>query len=140
MNNEIINKQWKKYFNFVILYPTILLSLTIVLLIIFLTSLFNETLTIELTTFIVVLFAPVVLLFSTIVGTMLLFIYMIWYFVISDSLFQLLELDRIMYNIINIVLFLTTGILIMPIIMYIQIKKYWRSQSIESDWRGFKKQ
>lgn len=140
MNNEIINKQWKKYFNFVILYPTILLSLTIVLLIIFLTSLFNETLTIELTTFIVVLFAPVVLLFSTIIGTMLLFIYMIWYFVISDSLFQLLELDRIMYNIINIVLFLTTGILIMPIIMYIQIKKYWKSQLIESDWRGFRKE
>jgi hypothetical protein len=137
MNNNLLDKKWKNYFNWVIVYPLIVFTL-IILGVFLLIDLAINSQGDSLTAIVLVSLALIgafVITIGKILLIVLLF-YIIWYFLASDELFKLMGKNRVVWNIVNVILFLLSGLFIMPLVLWFQIKSYWRSQGISTNWKG----
>lgn len=143
-HDSYLNESWRKFFNWSIIFPFILF------LAIMCAGLF----------IVVHLFMPSTydalgnmsdnqalgLMFGTIAGStlgiivlgLLYLIWVIWFILASDNLFKLLNINRALGNILNIIGIFCSGLsfLIVPIFFWIQVKSYWNSLNIPSSWRA----
>lgn len=145
MHSQLLNRKWKNYFNWTVIYPLIFFFTFIVImfLVVFLgfaSMLVNATFA----TFI----APFIAMFMAMAGVMTLgvfalvvgmLVYWIWFIIASDNLFKMLDMNRLVGNLLNIIgLFVLPGIsfFILPIIFWVKMRDYWDNKGINASWRA----
>ena len=138
MNDNILNKKWNNFFNWTILYPIIFLLTLVLVFTICATIIFSGDYNIVNSTILssVATLGVMLTVLGSILGSLGLLFYLIWYFVAADTIFQLLGENRVAWNILNIILFIFSGFLIMPIILWFKLKGYWGNKSIMSNWKA----
>lgn len=145
IQSALLNRKWKNYFNWTVIYPFLLLFGIMALAIIVVLLSFSTLLTNDLNTMIAV---PFIALVMAMMGTVTLlfilctvgvFVYLIWFIVASDYLFKLLNVNRTVGNILNLIgIFVIPGLslLILPIYFWIKVRDYWSDRNINSSWRA----
>ncbi len=142
MDNQaiLLNNKWRNYFNWTILYPAIFFASTFLIALLFILNyvvgmsdpsienLFSWTGGVIATFF-----------FGIILFLSAMFIYLIWFIIASDTLFNLLGINRVAGNVLNIVGLLFFGglpFLILPIFFWIKMRDYWHSKGQNYSWRA----
>ena len=132
MNFNLLNKKWTSYFNWSVLYPSYFLLFTIGLFICLASVTFFINFKFEL--LLSILF---ILGFSVFVPIIIIvFIYTIWFLIASDTLFQLLGYNRLLANIINILLTYSGFGFITIIFLWMKIKDIYEENNIEFKYSG----
>ena len=145
MHSQLLNRKWKNYFNWTVIYPLIFFFAFILIMFLgvflgFASMLVSQT---------VAVFAePLVMLFMGVAGLMTVGIlvliigvlfYWVWFIIASDNLFKMLNMNRVVGNLLNLIgLFIFPGLsfLILPIIFWIKMRDYWDNKRINASWRA----
>lgn len=73
-------------------------------------------------------------------GTSFLYIlYVVWFIYATDQLLKLMNLDRKIGNVINIIgifVFMGLSFMVFPIYFWFQLKEYWKFKGIPNNWRA----
>lgn len=145
MHSDILNRKWKNYFNWTVVYPLILFCASILLVLFAVLLSFTTLLTNDLNSMMAI---PFVALVMAMTGAMTLgffvcavgvFVYLFWFIIASDNLFKSLNINRIAGNLLNLTgLFILPGLsfLILPIFFWIKMRDYWNNKGVNASWRA----
>ena len=137
MNFDYLNKKWTSYFNWTVIYPSLFLILVFFGFIGSVFLLFNSGINNDINLLIgeALGFSFGAILLFIFLGFGI-FIYIVWYFLASDTLFKLLNFNRLLWNIINIVLFFSGLYFITLTILWFKIKELYVKNGINCSFSG----
>lgn len=128
MNFQLLNKKWSNFYNWTVLYPTLIILLFLGSLVWFV---FNSNMNFE---YIEGMFLGAY--FGFIILAFLLIPYNIWFIVASDSIAKILGWNRILFNILNIFAVFSFLQFITIIFLWIKVKDVFEDNGYPTTWSG----
>lgn len=131
MNFNLLNKKWTSYFNWSFLYPSYFFLFIMSIFMVLFSIGYLENFKLEL------LFSMFFIFVFAFIGFgILVIIYVIAFIILSDGLFKILGYNRLLANLINILLsFLCLGFITF-IFLWIKVKNIYEENNIECYWSG----
>lgn len=149
---QLLNQRWRTYFNLAIVFPIMMSILsfgTLLMTILYymtgnnmVNAFWNSTTWTDTEVVGSVLIGGIIMVVLSMLIAILMLIYLIWFFIASDGLFDLLGIDRTTGNILNVIgVFVIPGVsfLFLPIFFWIKVRNYWIERGQDYNWRALAK-
>lgn len=142
MNHKLLNKKWSSYYNYTTLYPTFIMLAFLVGILVFihfinfndLTDLTNLNDSGDVNSSITKLLGEIT--FFAIAFLLAMIPYFIWFFIASDSLAKMLGLNRVVFNILNILLIVSFFYFITIFYLSSKVKETHKNAGLKTKWSG----
>lgn len=134
MNFQLLNKKWSSFYNWTILYPSLILLVGLLGLSYFIFSYIRNLHIESAANYMIGVFFGAYFGF-VILGLFLLF-YMIWFVIASDSIAKTLGWNRLVFNILNLIAVFTGLFFITIIVLWIKVKDVFEENGFDTSWTG----
>lgn len=136
MNFQLLNKKWSSFYNWTILYPSLILLIGVLGLSYFIFSSISHlhfnvenTVNYMLGVFFGAYFGFIIL------GIVLLF-YIVWFIIASDSIAKVLGWNRLVFNALNFLAIFSGLYFITILVFWIKIKDIFEENGFHTSWTG----
>lgn len=134
MNFQLLNKKWSSFYNWTILYPSLILLVCLLGLSYFIFSSVSNWHIESAGNYMLGVFFGAY--FGFIILGLLLLLYTVWFVVAADSIAKTLGWNRIIFNVLNLLAIFTLLYFITIIVLWVKVKDVFEENGFATTWTG----